>query len=196
MKRLISLFLAIGFIVFLGMLNQGCSSTPTTPATPTATATPNYKRVFVTSGTFTGNLGGLAGADATCLIYATAANLGGTWVAYVSDTYTTAYSKIADVGPWYLVDRSTKVFNNKSNILTTPLTYINRTESGLVGSSFNVWTGTSSTGAATSYNCNNWTVGTGYSYNGTYGYSSSQSQWSQYSYDYCSYSYHLYCFEQ
>jgi hypothetical protein len=45
---------------------------------------PTHYRVFVTSGMFTGNLGGLAGADAICMTAASSAKLGGTWMAWLS----------------------------------------------------------------------------------------------------------------
>src|SRR5690242_15690863 len=42
------------------------------------------RRVFVTSKTYQGTLGGLAGADMECQKLADAANLGGTWMAWLS----------------------------------------------------------------------------------------------------------------
>lgn len=62
---------------------------------------------FVTSETHSGNLGGLAGADATCQRLATAAGAGGrTWRAYLSTHGTpktpavNARDRIGE-GPWY-----------------------------------------------------------------------------------------------
>ncbi len=43
-----------------------------------------YKRAFVTSTAYNGNLGGLSGADAKCQARADAASLGGTWRAILS----------------------------------------------------------------------------------------------------------------
>lgn len=43
------------------------------------------KTVFVTSQTYTGNLGGLAGADAQCNLLAKAAGLEGSYLAWLSD---------------------------------------------------------------------------------------------------------------
>lgn len=51
---------------------------------PPPTCTP-FKRVFVTSARFTGDLGGIAGADQKCLDAATNAGLGGTFRAWISD---------------------------------------------------------------------------------------------------------------
>ena len=48
---------------------------------PTGTA---VKRVFITTASYAGNLGGLVGADAKCQAAATGAALGGTWKAILS----------------------------------------------------------------------------------------------------------------
>jgi cysteine-rich repeat protein len=45
---------------------------------------PGGLRVFVTKGTFDGDLGGIAGADAKCQAAADGADLGGTWMAWIS----------------------------------------------------------------------------------------------------------------
>src|SRR6185295_19108574 len=47
---------------------------------------PTSRRVFVTSKTYPGDFGGLTGADAECQKLATAAHLGGTWLAWLTDT--------------------------------------------------------------------------------------------------------------
>src|SRR5262245_51629174 len=70
--------------------------------------TPVQKRVFVTAGSWNGNLkaagagsDGLDGANKLCQGAATTAGLGGTWVAWLSDSTHDAKDRIADVGPWY-----------------------------------------------------------------------------------------------
>ncbi|MDD5071647.1 MAG: DUF1554 domain-containing protein [Patescibacteria group bacterium] len=52
------------------------------------------KRVFVTSTTYNGNLGGVSGADDKCQTRADAAGLGGTWQAIISGDSITANSRI------------------------------------------------------------------------------------------------------
>lgn len=96
--KLYSLLLAL-------LMVAGCSKdkTPTAPSGPTVS-------FFVTSATsVTGNLGGLAGADATCQRLAAAAGHGGpTWRAYLSverdpsnnNQATHARDRIG-AGPWY-----------------------------------------------------------------------------------------------
>ena len=49
---------------------------------------------FVTSGTFTGNLGGLAGVDAKCNAAALSAGLTGMFVAWLSTPQTNAIDRI------------------------------------------------------------------------------------------------------
>src|SRR5262245_2730644 len=87
---------------------------------------PSGKRIFVTSTPYTGDLKtngagmtGLHGADNLCGLAATAAGLGGTWTAWLSSSTVDAIDRINDVGPWYLVDRCTLVFNNKASIVTS-----------------------------------------------------------------------------
>jgi hypothetical protein len=95
------------------------------------------KRVFVTKLEFSADLktagggsDGLAGADNLCNDMAVAAALGGSWKAWLSDSRFDAIDRIADVGPWYLVNGS-KAFNNKANLATTPLTAISVNEDGV-----------------------------------------------------------------
>src|SRR5438046_556790 len=59
---------------------------------------------FVTSTTQTGNLGGLAGADAICQSRAANAALSGTYRAYLSTSVTDALSRIDRAGGWVRVD--------------------------------------------------------------------------------------------
>jgi hypothetical protein len=122
------------------------------------------KRVFVTSVTYDGNLGGASGADAKCQTAADAQVLGGTWKAWISSGSTNAIDRINDVGPWYLVDGVTKVFNNKANLLTTPANEIDMTESGAVPSwwGYNeVWSGSYQSGDASGSDCEEWTTALG-----------------------------------
>lgn len=68
--------------------------------------------VFVTQSTWTGNLGGLGGADAKCQTAASVAGYGGTWKAILSDGGTNAQDRIPfDWGVLRLLD-NTLVANN------------------------------------------------------------------------------------
>ncbi len=98
---------------------------------PADTSPPtDHKRIFMTSTTYTGDLGGVEGADAKCALVADGANLGGTWKAWISSSTVNAIDRIDDVGPWYLVGGTNKVFNNKSNLGTTPLNLVSQDENG------------------------------------------------------------------
>jgi|GEM_PF-1819853 len=125
-------------------------------------------RLFITSVAQTGSFGGLAQADALCNTSAQAANKGGTWKAWLSDSSTNALSRIADVGPWVQErpDGGTILtFNNKANLSTTPLAGISLDEQGRVLTNTYYWTGTNG-GGTTGSTCGSWTS---ISSGGTYG---------------------------
>ncbi len=77
-------------------LGPDCLGTTTTTSTTTTTTAPpsGPKIMFVSSATYTGNLGGLAGADATCNALAAAAALPGTYVAWLSTSTVDAKTRI------------------------------------------------------------------------------------------------------
>ena len=153
------------------------ASPPAPPAPPAPPIVPDAKRVFETSRLFTGDLAtagwattGLDGADNLCNSAAIVANLGGTWRAWLSAPGQSAADRIADVGPWYLVDRRTKVFDTKfglgrgsmlpqlPGVDVGPLVDITMNELGLVSSpASDDWTGTEATGKASPFDCQGWT---------------------------------------
>jgi hypothetical protein len=155
------------------------------------------KRVFATSGAFLGDLyhavGGLIGGDDRCASAATA--LGGTWKVWLSTPSVNAIDRIADVGPWYLVDETTLVFANKAQISAGPSVPINQDETGgdVAPEAF-VWTGTAADGTALADTCSGWTSPTG---DGLAGRSDlTGSSWTNHSVEGCSLYALLYCFEQ
>jgi hypothetical protein len=94
-------------ILIVTLIAAGCEDSA--PTIPTGTTT----SFFVSSArSTTGNLGGLAGADATCQRLATAAGHQGTWRAYLSverdpangNQPTHARDRIGN-GPWYNANR-------------------------------------------------------------------------------------------
>jgi hypothetical protein len=98
--------------------------------------------VFVTSMSFTGNLGGLHGADGSCSSVAGTGGLGGTWKAWLSDSTNNAIDRITnDLGPWYRLD-GMLVFANKEQMKSTPSVPIDVDENHLVTHVEGVWTGT------------------------------------------------------
>lgn len=74
------------------------------------------KRVFVTSTTYNGNLGGLSGADAKCQARADAAGLAGTWKAWLSDSTTAADSRVTHTTYNYVLINGTVLANGWSDL--------------------------------------------------------------------------------
>src|SRR4051812_9068951 len=72
--------------------------------TPDGLAGPHLNVAFVTSGVFSGNLGGVAGADAACTAAAQAGNRSGTFVAFVSSTGENAIARLAGSRGWMRTD--------------------------------------------------------------------------------------------
>lgn len=176
-----------------------CTCEGTIDAQPAIDAQPTIqvKRVFVTSTTYDGNLGGLSGGDAKCNTVAVGAAIGGTWTAWLSDDTTNALDRITDVGPWYLIDETTLVANNKTTLVTTLVNPIGNTELGAIIGAAIVWTGTKSDGSADSLLCANWTTNS--SGTGTTGRANqANGSWTSAQTTLCSSSLtgHLYCFEQ
>jgi hypothetical protein len=116
--------------------------------------------VFVTSTLHTGNLGGLTGADAICQARAAAADLPGTFKAWLSDGSASAGDRLthADV-PYVRVD-NIKVADNFNDLvdgaLDAPIA-VDELGGSHVGV---VWTGTLAGGQTFIFaTCGNWTVG-------------------------------------
>ena len=165
-----------------------------------------HQRVFVTSTTYDGNLGGLAGADAKCQARADAANLGGSWKAWISDSNTSAASRLVHSNIPYRRLDGVKIADNWTDLTTYPGldALLNITElNTLAPSSFETytWTNTLEDGGIritdSSKSCNNWTnneYGTGFA--GATGRVNATWGWSNWGGTNCDYKLRLYCFEQ
>ena len=163
---------------------SGCGSDPIAPE--------GRKRVFVTSASFTGDLGGLAGGDAKCSSAAAAAALGGTFRAWLSDATTDAVDRITHPGPWFLVDTTSRVFNSKAELAAQPMVPIIVTETGAaISFGATVWTGTESDGTASTVTCTNWSSTSG---TGRIGQVSTNA-WTSAASNSCTTPSRLYCFE-
>ncbi len=124
-------------------------------------------RVFVTSTSYDGNLGGISGADTKCATAATAAGLERTYKAIITtaDADTTAFKRLNFSGAIYTVDAS----DNSALVAASGadlwlaetkalLNDINLDENGATVSK-TPWTGTSSDGGVISTShCSSWTV--------------------------------------
>jgi|GEM_PF-3293460 len=159
------------------------------------------KRAFVTSTTYNGNLGGLAGADALCQARADAVSLGGTWKAYMVSG-AMGLSRLAPATVPYVRTDGVRIANNWADLsdesLMAPL---NVNESGLPVSGGNVWTGLTNVGGGTNQHCNNWTYGGGGCLGGSAcggggEHGAIDNHWDGYYVFGCNSGYRLYCIEQ
>jgi len=164
----------------------------------------SFKRVFVTSTTYTGNLGGDGGADSKCQTRADAAGLGGTWKAWLSTCGVSAASRLNHYdGEYRLVDGITRVADNWADLTDGTLdNAINKTEANQIVTG-HAWTNTQPSGnkQATNptYVCNNWAIADAVFYGKTGQVGASDSYWSIDWYDSgfgCNAQLRLYCFEQ
>jgi hypothetical protein len=173
MRSRLALPLACAAVLAGGGCGHSSSAPPSDAATGIADFAPDGpardsamrgKRIFITSGTFTGDLislgngDGLAGADAACVTAAQSARLGGAWVAWASGGGTDAIDRIHDVGPWFDL-AGAKIFANRAGLALGPATGLWLDENGQFLASDPIWTGTDSTGTADllSGNCLDWT---------------------------------------
>jgi hypothetical protein len=154
-------------------------------------------RVFVTSASHDGALGGLAGADGICQTLANNAHLGGTYKAWLSDDFQSASTRfIHSSGPYVLVD-GTMIANNWTDLLDGNLAHAIDLDENGSSVSGDVWTGTLSNGTSSSYNCSNWTSNVSDD-EGNLGLSSAvNAAWTNVASLTCdNNTYHLYCFQQ
>jgi hypothetical protein len=147
-----------------------CSCEPRAVCVEGACVTP--KRVFVTSTLYTGDLGGLRGADAKCQERAEAGALDGRYKAWLSDSSTSAAARLAHAAvPYVLVDGALVAKDWAGLIQGRLLLPIQLTELGELptitphpngcGDAL-VWTNTKEDGSAasTDRSCRDWTDGT------------------------------------
>jgi hypothetical protein len=178
-------------------------STPTPAQTPTSTPTqiptsaPLFKYVFVTGTTYSGNLGGLSGADQICQSLANQVGLSGTYKAWLSDSVTNSSSRITHAtAPYQRIDGVT-VADNWSDLTDGSLRApISITESGGFVSGTGVWTNSKPAGmiASTTNTCTNWGSVSGKSVRGSD--NSTTGSWTSNGLLGCNYYLHLYCFQE
>jgi hypothetical protein len=105
------------------------------------------RRAFLTSTTHDGNIGGLAGADAICGQLALDVDLGGSWVAWLSDDSTDAKDRLTQrAGPIVRLDGLTiadDIADLTDGSIQSPI-LVDETLS--VQAAQRVWTGTSASG--------------------------------------------------
>lgn len=121
--------------------------------------------VFVTSATYTGDLGGLSGADLKCRNLATAAGIDNakTFRAWLSDGFEWPASRFQQTGlvgaPYVLLDGRIIAWNFNGLVDSGPYTGISITEQGEAVVERQVWTNTSAFGERFSPvdHCDHWT---------------------------------------
>ncbi len=147
---------------FTGWSGAGCTTGPcsfTITANTSVDAAfklqPNL--IFVTSGLFNGNLGGIAGADAKCNAAASSKGLGGNYLAYISGATTVAPARFGGVSGWVRTDGK-PVMNSIAEFGGAILFNPPSLDEGKIDlsntNSVLVWTATKSDGTYFGQNCN------------------------------------------
>ncbi len=158
-------------------------------------------KVFVTSATYTGNLGGLTGADAICQKHANAAALPGKYMAWLADaTGSPATRFYQSTVPYKMVD-GTVVANNWTDLTDgTVVNKITKYETGGTISGSEVWTNVNANGTATSStsDCKLWTDTTNFINIGQKGnpLQANATAWTDWGTMHCIVPGRLYCFQQ
>jgi hypothetical protein len=157
--------------------------------------------VFVSSGTFSGSLGGHSGANTTCQSLATAASLGGTWMAWVSDSSASPNRNFTKATIAYRLLDGTEIAANWTALCGGTLSHaidIDQTGAslaGATGSAALTWTATATGGMSMGDSCTQFTSSTGTGQVGSC--TSTSATWTNASTtEACSAMHHLYCFEQ
>lgn len=149
---------------FVGWSGGGCSGTAPCTLTLVAAAgvTANFaldpNLVFVTSTASTGNLGGIAGADALCQGRAAAAGLVGTYRAWLSTSTTSALARIGTASGW--IRRDGKPFaRTQADLLAGRHLYpVRLTETGADVGVSDFFQSTNASGALSGGTCGDWTL--------------------------------------
>jgi len=157
---------------------------------------PSLKKVFVSKNWVSGSMGGLAGADSWCQNQANQASLGGSFKAWLSNSSTSASSRLSHASvPYKLVDDTTVVNNWNDLVDGTLSNKINKDQFGALADGIVTWTNTKPDGSIENTNsCNNWSSVSGSSNTGHSGFT--DTQWTQFGSDNCGSYKALYCFEQ
>ncbi|MGD8376074.1 MAG: hypothetical protein PVF68_08030 [Acidobacteriota bacterium] len=159
------------------------------------------KTVFVTSTRSAGDLGGLAGADATCQSLADAAGLTGTYKAWLSDSTASAASRLAHATIPYARTDGVIIADDWADLVDDPATdpllaTISLDENGDTVGTAATWTGSTYSGGYFAEACSDWSDGTDAS-SGRWGRAVlTNLGWASYGTAACDTSRRLYCFEQ
>jgi hypothetical protein len=224
--RIISSFIVVVAVAACGGSSEPVANGDSNPSSPTTPGAPaddpsggpvlvapkdtGAKKIFVTNEIFTGNLGGLLGADAKCQGEADAAGLSGKYRAWVSVFGRSAAARLwdEDAGPYVLVTGEVVAKDFRALVSGQIEHAIDRTPKGLeprpslgeTGCGGNlVWTSTRKDGNYAGSDCNGWTsdavVENDWPSLGIAGATS--SQWTEWCFGpKCNFEAHLYCVEE
>lgn len=170
------------------------SNNPRTLSIDFSTSFAGPQTMFVSSIPYSGNLGGLAGADAKCQSVAESASLTGAWKAVLSSSTVSAFSRIVITGlinsrsgAAIAVDQSDLWDGNiDDSIEATESNVLLSTVSG----EWRRWTGTSDDGGISGNNCSNWSTTAG---TGTFGRGDTDTTWTSHGANNCTDIFHLHC---
>lgn len=159
------------------------------------------KLVFVTAGTWQGDLGGAAGADAKCQQEADSAGVAGTFMAWLSTSGSSPASDFTRSPAPYVLSNGNRVADDWDDLTDGSLQNpINVELSGGTTSYQFAWTGTGADASAQIYTCSDWTA-VGSSSNNLIGVvgqpGSTGTSWTRFESSLnCGLSSPLYCFQQ
>lgn len=158
----------------------------------------NYYRVFVSSHTNNGNMGGLSGADQICQDNATTAGLGGTWKAWLSDSTTSASDRLYHSPSPYVLINCTRIADNWDDLTDGDIQNpINLYENGGTFADTGAFTYTNASGSAlvSGSHCSDWTssAASGAEIGDP---TTTTSGWSHFASGFCNTNQNIYCFEQ
>jgi hypothetical protein len=210
-----SIYTPVGLRDKLGVVPYALSSGPSVEVLKaicgiyyaTKTALPdmckNVKLVFTTSETYTGDLGGLAGADAKCQALAETAGLWGTFKAWLSDSSATASERLNHSTVPYMRTDGRIVATDWVDLTDGTINVaLSVDENGTaINSGWGyawTWTTADGSGGTPGWNCRDWTYSGGLPDKGENGFIyETNYKWSVIrSSDGCGESLYLYCFEQ
>lgn len=167
----------------------------------------NRALIFVTEDTYTGNLGGLTGADEKCQVSASQAGLPGTYKAWLSDSVTSATDRLNHSAIAYYSTNGALVAVNWDDLTDGALySPVNANQFGnfTETASSNVWTGTDSNGISNItdpispglVSCQNWTADISFLIGPIGSKSSTNSTWTENGGLGCDQPARLYCVQQ
>ncbi len=121
------------------------------------------KKMFITSGSWNGNLGGIGGADAKCQATAAAASLPGaaTYRAFLSTTTVSARDRPDWATGRFETAGGALIANDITDLTDGSIATALRSETDTVVGLPDYWTGSDATASlygSTAYSCTNWTV--------------------------------------